>query len=182
MKNTNYYDTELTLNEDQKLQYLFASVGKETIIKAIQYSPIISQNGRTLYNLGFGDYDETTQDIVDDSNSNNGDMYTVFNTVLNSVPDFFSTNPDGILYVAGSDSSEEYRQNCLQTCKKPLKCTEVCRKEDRRIKTYCNYVDKNFETLSTEYIFFGRNKTIHEKFVQYVPWQEYHEIMVYKIK
>ncbi len=182
MKNTDYYETELTLAKKQKLQYLFVSIGNAMIIKAIQYSPILKLNGRTIYNLGFGDYDEALQTIVDDSNSNNGDVHMVFNTVLHSVPEFFSLNPDAVLYVCGSDSKDNFKNVCSQTCRNIEKCKDSCRKEDRRIKIYCNYVDKNFDDLSTEYIFFGRNKAVHETFVEYIPWQKYHEILVYKIK
>lgn len=96
MQNNTHYDTELTLNEE-RLQYLFASIGNSTIIKAIEYSPITTLGNRTVYNLGFGDYDEERKTIIDDTNSNNGDMYTVFNTVLNTVPLFFNSKPDCVL-------------------------------------------------------------------------------------
>ena len=179
LQNNNHYETELTLNEE-RLQYLFASTGTKTIIKAIEYSPITVIGNQIVYNLGFGDYDEDTSNIIDDSNSNNGDMYTVFNTVLHTVPLFFETKPDCVLYVCGSDSTDDFFEKCKPNCKK--KCVETCKLENRRIKTYRYFVDKNFEELSKEYIFFGKNRKVENAFVQYIPYKEYHDILVYKKK
>lgn len=179
MKNNNHYKTELTLN-DERLQYLFVSEGNSTIIKVIEYSPITTLGERIVYNLGFGDYDEISKTILDDTDSNNGDMYVVFNTVLFTVPLFFTSKPDCVIYVCGSDSDEEFKEKCLPKCKK--KCTDYCKKENQRIKIYRYYVDKNFEELSTEYIFFGKNRNTNNAFVQYIPGHEYHDILVYKKK
>ena len=145
MNNLPIYNTEQTA-EEIKTQYLFESVGEKTIIKAIEYTPIANMGGRTVYNLGFGDYDEALGTIVDDVNSNNGDIYIVFNTVLSTVPMFFAINEDVVIIVSGSDSHDEFINDCLPTCKK--KCVEHCKNYQRRIKTYRYYVDKNFEELS----------------------------------
>ena len=145
MNNLPIYNTEQT-TEEIKTQYLFESVGEKTIIKAIEYTPIANMGGRTVYNLGFGDYDEALGTIVDDVNSNNGDIYIVFNTVLSTVPMFFAINEDVVIIVSGSDSHDEFINDCLPTCKK--KCIEHCKNYQRRIKTYRYYVDKNFEELS----------------------------------
>jgi hypothetical protein len=40
--------------------------------------------------LGFGDYDLENDKIVDDINTNNGDAFKVFNTVLGTI--FYSLN------------------------------------------------------------------------------------------
>lgn len=56
MNNLPIYNTEQTA-EEIKTQYLFESVGEKTIIKAIEYTPVANMGGRTVYNLGFGDYD-----------------------------------------------------------------------------------------------------------------------------
>lgn len=179
MNNLPVYDTEQT-PEEIKTQYLFESVGERTIIKAIEYTPIASMGGRTVYNLGFGDYDEVLGTIVDDINSNNGDIYIVFNTVLSTVPMFFAINEDAVIIVSGSDSHDEFINDCLPTCKK--KCVALCKNFQRRIKTYRYYVDKNFEDLSLNYIFFGRNKSKANTFVQYIPNHHYDDILVYKKK
>jgi hypothetical protein len=179
LKTLPIYDTE-QIEGEIKIQYLFASVGKKTIIKAIEYSPITTMGARTIYNLGFGDYDEANSTIIDDINSNNGDIYVVFNTVLSTVPVFFETNPDAVILVSGSDSHENFINDCLPDCKK--KCIDKCKNHQRRIKTYRYYVDKNFDELCIDFIFFGRNKTKENTFVQYIPKQDYDDILVYKKK
>lgn len=170
------------IQDEIKIQYLFASVGRRTIIKVIEYSPVTTIGSRTVYNLGFGDYDETNINgaIIDDSNSNNGDIYIVFNTVLSTVPIFFKTNPDAVIIVSGSDSHQDFINNCLPNCRK--KCVEQCKNYQRRIKTYRYYVDKNFDELCKDFIFFGRNKNTESTFVQYIPNQDYVDILVYKKK
>lgn len=181
MKTLPIYDTEQTLNEI-KIQYLFASVGRKTIIKVIEYSPVTTIDTRTVYNLGFGDYDETNSNgvVIDDTNSNNGDIYIVFNTVLSTVPIFFKANPDAVIIVSGSDNHDDFINNCLPNCRK--KCIGKCKNYQRRIKTYRYYVDKNFDELCKDFIFFGRNKNKQSSFVQYIPNQDYDDILVYKKK
>lgn len=177
--NLSVYNTEQIENE-VKIQYLFESVGDKTIIKAIEYFPVDVIGGRTVYNLGFGDYDEETGEIIDDVNSNNGDMYTVFNTILSTVPLFFETNPESVILVSGSDGHHDFINSCLPNCQK--KCVENCKNFQRRIKVYRYYVDKHFEELCKDFIFFGRNRSKENTFVQYVPYQHYDDILVYKKK
>ncbi len=179
MNNLPTYNTQQT-TEEIKIQFLFESVGVKTIVKAIEYSPVMVLGSRTVYNLGFGDFDEALGTIIDDVNSNNGDMRIVFNTVLSTVPMFFAKNEDAVIIVSGSDSQDEYINDCLPTCKK--KCVDYCKNYQRRIKTYRYYVDKNFEDLSVDYIFFGRNKSKANTFVQYIPNNHYDDILVYKKK
>ena len=179
MNNLPVYRTEETV-EGTKIQFLFASVGKRTIIKAIEYTPIDRIGLTTVYNLGFGDYDEALGTIIDNVNSNNGDMRIVFNTVLSTVPVFFAKNKNAVIIVSGSDSHEEFITTCLPTCKK--KCVDQCKNYQRRIKTYRYYVDKNFEELCVDYIFFGRNKSKANTFVNYKPENHYDAILVYKKK
>lgn len=179
MNNLPIYKTEQTA-EGIKIQYLFESVGARTIIKAIEYTPVMEMGSRTVYNLGFGDYDENLHQIVDDVNSNNGDMRIVFNTVLSTVPLFFAKNEEAVIIISGSDSHNEFIHNCLPSCKK--KCVLQCKNYQRRIKTYRYFVNKNFEELSLSYIFFGRNKSKENTFVQYIPNNHYDDILVYKKK
>ena len=182
MKDTQYYDFQLEEQRiEKRLRYLFASIGHATIVKAIEYAPIHKlDDGRVVYNLGFGDYDSDTDNIADDVNSNNGDIYTVFNTVLNTIPDFFTHYPNGIIYVAGSDSTDDFAEKCKPTCKKRTKCNEGCVNIDRRINAYRSYVDKNFDDLTKTYAILGKKKETGTKFVTYIPEDNYHEILVYK--
>lgn len=84
MNNIDIYETNLSI-ESTIVQYLFESKGEKKLIKAVQYSGFKTQTGLIMYNLSFGDYDFETKNISDSQNSNNGDMRTVFNAVLNTV-------------------------------------------------------------------------------------------------
>ena len=77
-------------------------------------------------------------DIDDKANSNNGDMRKVFNTVLYTIPTFFSKYENCCVIVEGSDK--------------------------RRIKAYCMYVSRNLATLNQEYSFYGVTGTIFTPF------------------
>ena len=133
-----------TQEESNHLRYTFISKGQTDIMKIIAYQrlgsniPIPGKGQLKAYNLAFGDRKDQTLEIDDTLNSNNGDMYKVFNTVLHTIPTFFSKYPDTCIAVQGSDK--------------------------RRIKAYCMYVSKNYENLSTEYTFYGVTGTIFTPF------------------
>jgi hypothetical protein len=135
------------------LQFFFISKGKQDIIKAIQYSFVQDLNGSKVYNLGFGDYDIECDTIIDNVNTNNGDAYKVFNTVLNTILIFFENFKNHMLIVQGSDGRPEFIENCKKTCNK--NCREECRNHNRRINIYRAYVDKNYKQLSLQYNFLG---------------------------
>jgi hypothetical protein len=157
------YDTE-KIQEKVAVKYFFVSKGKADIVKAIQYHYIEEFSGRQLFNLGFGDYDISSDNVSDDSNSNNGDVYPVFYTVLGTIPDFFESYPNAMLMVQGSDSSPEFEANCRNNCSR--KCAEKCKKLNRRINTYCEYVNKNFQILSKEYIFYGGMDVDNQRIIE----------------
>lgn len=180
MNSITAYKTEIIDTDISKVRYLFESRGEKSIIKAIEYSFVRKLTGRKIYNLGFGDYDEQNSSILDDVNSNNGDMRKVFNTVLNTVPKFFTINKDAAILIQGSDSAEDFKVKCEISCKK--KCAEMCKNYNRRIKAYRYYVDKNFIELSKEYIFFGLTSSENPSIIQYVPKNEYVGILVFKKK
>lgn len=46
------------------------------------------------FNLGFGDHDLVARKINDNANTENGDVYDVLNTELNTIPLFFEEYPD----------------------------------------------------------------------------------------
>lgn len=171
------YKTESVYKENN-IKFFFESIGKTKIIKTIEYSSFRIFDGKRVFNLGFGDYDAVAVDISDDVNSNNDDMYKVFYTVLSSVPLFFKQNPNDAIWVQGSDSSENFINNCKPNCKKKCK-QEECKNINRRIKTYRSFVNRNFEDLSKDYIFFGM---INDSLVQYIPNHEYLGILVFKKK
>lgn len=180
MKNKLLYQTNEKIISNEKIQYFFESSGKEKIIKVIEYSLIDFIGGTAVYNLGFGDFDQKNNNFHDDVNSNNGDLYKVFNTVLNTVPLFFQKFPEVVIMVSGSDSHEAFQKTCHPTCKK--NCADVCKNADRRIKIYRYFVDKNYHELSLGYQFFGLNSLTDNTFVQYLPNINYDKILVYKRK
>ena len=161
------------LEEDKSasgLKFIFISKGFQDIIKVIQFSFIQELNGRNIYNLGFGDYDLESDTIIDNVNTNNGDAYKVFNTVLSTIPIFFENYVNEILMVQGSDGRPEFVENCKLTCKK--KCIDECKNYNRRINIYRVYVDKNYEDLCIDYQFLGgqineEDQTVLESYERY---------------
>jgi hypothetical protein len=177
MAYNNSYEIQDSEIIDKRLRYFFLSKGEKEIIKAIEYSPIADTGNYTIFNFGFGDYDAVSGLISDKTDSNNGDMFKVFYTVLNTVTDFFENYPKDALLVNGSDSAENYMLECIETCTK--KCTDICKNANRRIKTYRNFINKNFEELRKNYIFYGSFKGTNT-FVPYENGKEYDALMVFK--
>lgn len=173
------YESDFS-SENGISQFIFESSGKGNIYKAVQYSPFSTDiDGPILYNLGFGDYDSETKTISDSINSNNGDMWKVFNTVLTTIPIFFEMNPDAPLYIQGSDGSDDFARVCKETCNK--NCTDLCKNRYRRIKTYSYFIDKNFKELSIKYQIFGLDGD-SQNFIKYVPRNNYQALLVCKKK
>lgn len=144
---------------DDTINYLFFSKGKTDIAKVIEYSYVGDlPDGKRIYNLAFGDYDTFTGEMNDSNNSNNNDQYRVFNIVLNSIPDFLKDRPECAVMVSGSDSGLKFIAKCKLTCTLNM-CNKVgvCRKQNRRIKVYSGYVNKNWDELNVNYTFPGGN-------------------------
>lgn len=148
----NTYETTATIQPDS-LKFIFSSNGPRTIQKAIEYKYIQQMFGTPVYNLAFGEYDVDTATLSDMVISGNGDPYAVFHTVLSTVPEFFKEKAHALIMVQGSDSDPEYPAICRQTCRK--KCETLCKNVGRRIATYRGFVNKNFEDLKLDYVFYG---------------------------
>ena len=151
-KYENIYPIEESIDE-VSAKYLFVSSGKKDVIKAVEYQYVQPHNGDHLYNLAFGDFDLETASLDDQINTNNGDHYAVFNTVLSTIPSFFENNPRATMMVQGNDNSEEFINNCRQHCAR--KCKDACKNAGRRIKTYRYFVNKNYDDLIGDYEFQG---------------------------
>jgi hypothetical protein len=180
LNNIPAYKTELVYAKNRVIQYLFESEGHRSIIKVIEYKPLEKKDGKTVYNLGFGDYNEENGNILDDVISNNGDMRQVFSTVINTVPKFFKENPNAGIWIQGSDSADDYKKLCEINCRK--KCGCFCKNFNRRLRAYQYYVDKNFEALTKEYTFFGFDDSETPDLDQYIPRNEYTGILLFKKK
>jgi len=173
------YSTDDFIEEANNVTYFFVSKGKKNIPKVVEFSLLSILNDRKIFNLGFGDYDLLNDVIIDDANSNNGDMRKVFSTVLSTIPKFFELNSDAAILVRGSDSSPLFENQCRLICTK--NCGNICKNLNKRIRAYRYYVNKNFVELSKSYIFFGRIEDEID-FVQYIPHTEYKAILVFKKK
>jgi len=177
-------DKRYDLREKRSLadyKFLFVSRGVNDVAKAIQYAYIQTIDEIDIYNLGFGDYNADTQTISDDANTNNGDAYKVFNTVLATIPIFFEKFISSTILVRGSDSTAEFLKNCGLSCRK--RCESECKKFNQRIRIYRNYIDKNYLTLAKEYRFYGgyvdeNNQILIE---DYSPLKTYDAILLSKV-
>lgn len=161
------------------LKFFFVSHGKKEVVKAIEYTFYRLFEGKEVYNLGFGDYDFSTETFSDDTLSNNGDTYKVLNTVLRSIALFFQYYPQALLTVQGSDSSPEFEKMCRLHCSR--KCSQECKKLNRRITIYRNYLDKHYPALSQDYIFYGgKRRTSDQKIVleKYRRYEPYDVVMI----
>jgi hypothetical protein len=84
--------------EDENL-FSFMSIGKNGIIlKMVEIVEI--QEG--IYNLGFGDYNFTTNSVDDKANSNNGDLEKALATIFGIMIEFLEKNPSKTIFFAGS--------------------------------------------------------------------------------
>ena len=89
------------LTSEDRLHYEFISTGsKGSIRKVVEYTYMSQLN---MWNLGFGDFDTTTEVVSDSVISNNGDGKKVMATVVKTLLDFFSQRPREIVIFTGSD-------------------------------------------------------------------------------
>lgn len=144
------YETQVgsSIHPNERLLFTFISKGKKDIEKAIVYqrfpnTVLITKDSpkKVVFNLGFGDLKDDKSDIDDAINSNNGDMRIVFNTVLYTIPIFFTQYPECCIHVTGSDI--------------------------KRKRIYSNFVSKHYETFRDEFSFFGLNKNVIMPFERY---------------
>ena len=116
----------------------FTSIGtKGNIRKLVQFTEMNIEN---YYNLGFGDYDDTTGEIDDEIITNNGDSLKVLATVVSTVYAFTAKYPKAYVYATGS--------------------TEV------RTRLYRMGITNNLEEIKTDFYVYGlRNDNTFEAFV-----------------
>ena len=77
----------------------FSEGPKGRIKKVVQYSETSTKN---VFNLGFGDFNETTNSIDDLSVTNNGDSLKVLATVASTVYAFTEKHPEAWIFATGS--------------------------------------------------------------------------------
>jgi hypothetical protein len=88
---SNFTDTyEVTSSVTETgINFFFVSEGKKDVFKTIDYSYFLDHQGKKVYNLAFGDFDHRTGGFADNQATNNGDPYSVYHTVLATIPYFF---------------------------------------------------------------------------------------------
>lgn len=124
-----------TQSDGAGLVFTFISIGKRDIVKLVRYDKenivYTTPDGTRIeaYNLGFGDKEEGSFRVDDKARSNNGDMFIVFNTVLHTIPIFYSKLGNAAIHVRGAD--------------------------DIRHRAYDRFIDKRYDELIGEYLFYG---------------------------
>ena len=99
------YKTESTVDN---LIYTFESVGEKIIKKKVIYAKFKNPEqiglpfNTIVYNLGFGDYDEETDELDDQIISKNGDTEIVLATVAGTVFNFWMKYPNADIFFMGS--------------------------------------------------------------------------------
>jgi hypothetical protein len=89
----------LRFDDDHK-RFKFISEGpKGSILKGVQYKEMPTPG---VYNLGFGDLNELTDEIDDLVVTNNGDSQKVLATVARTLFLFTDHFPDAFIYATGS--------------------------------------------------------------------------------
>ncbi len=90
-------------SERLALFYEFISEGpKGRIRKIVEYTPTTIEN---VYNLAFGDYDDTIGGINDKIITNNGDSQKILATVASTVYAFTGKYPEAEIYATGSTAA-----------------------------------------------------------------------------
>ncbi|MGB1295417.1 MAG: DUF6934 family protein [Flavobacteriales bacterium] len=90
-------------SERKLLHFEFISEGPKGLIpKIVEYT---ETGQESIYNLGFGDYDEKTKSINDLSVTNNGDSLKVLATVASTVYAFTEKYPKAWIFATGSSNA-----------------------------------------------------------------------------
>jgi hypothetical protein len=119
------YDLEF---DDTLMTFEFISEGPKGVIKKqVQFQKLVDD--AELYNLAFGDYNETTHDIDDKVVTNNEDTNKILGTVAKTALMFMKHHPKANIYVEGSTLA--------------------------RTRLYQMAISKNFEDIREKFILLG---------------------------
>ena len=89
------------VSDDLHVFEFFSEGPRGHIKKGVFYTLI----GNDLYNLGFGDWVETSQDLDDSSRTNNGDPDKVLATVASTAIAFTNRFPAARIFIEGSTAA-----------------------------------------------------------------------------
>lgn len=179
MEKSKSYTTFRNYNTED-IVYTFLSIGHKKILKAIEFSLAGEFLEHPVFNLGFGNYSTSKDAIADNIVSNNGDAFAVFNTVLHTAKSFLKNNPEVIIMIRGSDSTDSFSDTCMTTCTR--RCTTECKRKHKRINIYGQYIEKNLSHLQWEYNFNGSFLHEFEEFMleNYRTGAEYLSLFITK--
>ena len=128
----------------ENLSYSFMSIGRNGIIlKVVEFNEM-SEN---VFNLGFGDYDFTKNDVDDKIVSDNGDTEKVLATVIGILRDFLNENPHSTVFIEGST---------------PI-----------RTRLYQIAINTYFEEFSKEFLILGNNQNSSEPFQKNTKYESF---------
>ncbi|MEN2436496.1 hypothetical protein AAH994_13850 [Weeksellaceae bacterium A-14] len=129
--------------EDQLFFFEFESVGiKGKVKKVVQYSEM---SVKGFYNLGFGDFNEETNEIDDEVVTNNGDGLKVLSTVVSTLYAFTGKYPEANIFATGSSEA--------------------------RTRLYRMGITNNLEELKQDFLVFGMRKD--EIFEEFIVGEDY---------
>lgn len=130
--------------------YEFISEGPKGLVKKlVVYTETATEN---VYNLGFGDYDESTDGINDLSVTNNGDSLKVLATVASTVYAFIERFPNAWILATGSTSV--------------------------RTRLYRMGITNNLAEIESDFIVLGYNK--NEEWEKFVVGEDYEAFLLTK--
>jgi hypothetical protein len=89
----------------EEYYYEFYSKGPKGLVKKIVSYRLIQEMPFKLYNLGFGDWNNETQNVDDKINTNNQDRQKVLGTVAETVLDFLENRSKSAVFAKGSTVS-----------------------------------------------------------------------------
>lgn len=139
-------------SEDSFELFEFYSEGPKGVIKKIvEYQKTSDEN---IYNLAFGDYDETANSLDDLSVTNNGDSMKVLATVASTVYAFMDKHPGAWIVASGS--------------------TAV------RTRLYRMGITNNLAEISADFSIFGFTKA--ERWEEFVTGEDYEAFLLMKKK
>lgn len=137
-------------SEELLLFYEFISEGPKGLVKkVVEYTETSTKN---VYNLGFGDYDETTKSIDDLSVTNNGDSLKVLATVASTVYAFTEKYPQAWILATGSTSV--------------------------RTRLYRMGITNNLAEISEDFIILGYNS--EENWEEFISGEDYEAFLLTK--
>ena len=133
------------LDRDENLTaYYFVSEGNKGSIQKGVFFQLVDEEEQ-LYNLAFGDWDDTAGYLDDTARTDNGDTQKVLNTVAIAVIDFMAGNSGAKLIVRGSTGSRTrlYQMNILRNLNEISKEFVAQGVKDGRLEAFSK--DVNYE-------------------------------------